>query len=140
MAGWSITLPLLKRVLPLRTLVQLTWVGGTRGRASAREQQIVRLSALLPRFRFPHFRANCLERSLLAYRFLAEANANPTLVIAVRRAEAEVVGHAWVAVDGRPVHESEAAVRDFVPLVEFGSRGFPADDRAVTGTLPDHWE
>ena len=114
--------------------------GGTRRRTAAREQQIVRLSALLTRFRLPHFRANCLERSLLAYRFLAEANANPTLVIAVRRAEADVVGHAWVAVDGQPVHESEAAVRDFVRVVEFGSRGLPADDRAATGTLPDHWE
>lgn len=140
MAAWSLVLPLLKRFVPLRTLVRLAWAAGTGARASARERQVVRLSGALPRLRLPRREANCLDRSLLAYRFLAEANANPTLVVAVRRSEDSVVGHAWVTIDGRPVHESEAAVGEYVPLVEFGPGGLPLRDRVVTEQLPDDWE
>lgn len=138
MAAWSIALPALKHVVPLRTLVKLAWAGSKTRRTRVRERRIVRLSGALPRLRLPHRHANCLERSLLAYRFLAEANADPTLVVGVARAESGVQGHAWVLVDGRPVHEDEASLRSFVPLIEFGREG-----RATGGVgepLPDRWE
>jgi hypothetical protein len=141
MAAWSVVLPLLRRVVPVRRLARLAWAGSTGVRDAARERQIVRLSAALPRLRLRRRDANCLERSLLAYRFLAQASANPALVIAVRReGEAGVVGHAWTTVDGRPVHESEAAVGDFVPLVEFGPGGLAVGHQPVLGALPDRWK
>jgi len=62
------------------------------------------------------------------------------LVIAVRRNGDDVVGHAWVTTDGRPVHESAAAVRDYVQLVEFGPRGLPLRDRAAADELPARWD
>ena len=140
MGAWSILLPVLKRTVPLRRLTRVAWSGSTRTREPARERHIVRLSGALPRLRLPRREANCLERSLLAYRFLAQANANPKLVVAVRRSGDDVVGHAWVTIDGRPVHDTEAAVRAYVPLVEFGPHGLPLADRPAPEELPDRWD
>jgi hypothetical protein len=140
MGGWSAALPLLKRVVPLRRLAPLAWAEGAGGRNARREREIVRLSGALPRLRLARGGGNCLERSLLAYRFLAQANADPRLVVGVRREEGAMIGHAWVRVDGRPVHDTEAAVRQFIPIVEFGPDGLPIGDRATARKLPDHWE
>jgi hypothetical protein len=123
MAGWSLLVPLLKRLLPLKALTRLMWAEGRRVRSPERERQIMRLSFLLARLRPPSFRSNCLERSLLAYRFLAQLNADPRLVIAVSASESGVVGHAWVTVDDRPVHDSAAEIRQFVSIAEFGAKG-----------------
>jgi Transglutaminase-like superfamily len=122
MAAWSLTLPVLKRVMPLRSLVRLMWTEGRVERSPNHEQAIAELSSKLTRLR-PGLRGNCLERSLLAYRYLARSNADPRLVIAVKAAEEHVVGHAWVRVDDRPLHESLAQVREFVPVAEFGAGG-----------------
>jgi Transglutaminase-like superfamily len=127
MAGWSLLLPLLKRVLPLKKLTRLMWAEGRGGRSLEREREIARLSVVLTRLRPPRFQSNCLERSLLAYRFLSQANVDPHLVIAVSALEDRLVGHAWVTVDGRPVHDSPAEVREFVSVVEFGAEGRALD-------------
>jgi hypothetical protein len=132
MLGWSLLLPVLKRIVPLRTLMRWMWANGAGPRRTEREALIVRTSA--------RFSTNCLERSLLAYRFLAQANAGPRLVAGMRREpNAAVVGHAWVEVDGIPVHEGEAELRDFVPLVDFGPRGVPAERGSALVPLPDRW-
>jgi hypothetical protein len=122
MAGWSLVLPLLKRVMPLRSLVRLMWLDGRVQRSAHREHAIAQFSERLTRRR-PSFHGNCLERSLLAYRYLAETNADPRLVIAVSAREDGVVGHAWVTVDDRPVHDSDADVGEFAPIAEFGTGG-----------------
>jgi hypothetical protein len=132
MLGWSLLLPLLKRTVPLRTLTRWMWANGADPRKPEREALIVRTSARLS--------TNCLERSLLAYRFLAQANAEPRLVAGVRReSSADVVGHAWVEVDGFPVHEGKGELRDFVPLVEFGIKGMPTERESALDPLPDRW-
>lgn len=122
MAAWSLTLPVLKRVMPLRSLVKLMWTEGRVERSPNHERAIAELSSKLTRLR-PGHRGNCLERSLLAYRYLAHSNADPRLVIAVKAADEKVVGHAWICIDDRPFHESLAQVRDFLPVAEFGARG-----------------
>jgi hypothetical protein len=71
--------------------------------------------------RFP-FRppANCLERSLGAYRLLCGAAARPELVIGVRRSAADdVLGHVWVTVEGRPFAEQGDRLAGYVPIVTF---------------------
>jgi Transglutaminase-like superfamily len=128
MAAWSMLLPVLKRAVPLRRLVVLMWTTGGNVRSEAREQAVIALSARVARVR-PRLRSNCLERSLLAYRFLAQAGADPRLVLAVGSVEGGVVGHAWVTLDGKPVHEPRAAVESFAPLIEFGPRGEATDFR-----------
>jgi hypothetical protein len=121
MGAWSIALPFLKRVLPLRRLVTLMWSDGEHVRSREREAQIVRLSGFLTRLR-PGRRSNCLERSLLSYRYLSDAGAEPTIVIGVNAADARM-GHAWVRLDGTPVHDDAENLEDFVALAEFGASG-----------------
>ena len=123
MASWSLLLPVLKRLLPIKTLARLMWSEGRRAQSPDREREIVWLSSVVARLRPPSFESNCLERSLLAYRYLAQVNADPHLVIAVSPSENGLVGHAWVTIDNRPVHDSAAAIRPFVSIGEFGARG-----------------
>jgi hypothetical protein len=122
MVTWSMLLPVLKQALPLRRLVALMWTSGRVDRSDEQEKRIIGLSARVTRLR-PHLRSNCLERSLLAYRFLARAGADPRLVLGIGIVEGAVVGHAWVTLDGEPVHETRDAVESFARLIEFGSRG-----------------
>jgi hypothetical protein len=136
---WSLLLPVLKRMLPLRRLVMLMWAAGPGGQARGEARPIVVLSASLTRLR-PRLRSNCLERSLLAYRFLSRAGADPRLVIGVGNVDGKMAGHAWVTLDGVPVHEPPETVVGFAPLVEFGREGRPTDGRDLTDErLPRVW-
>jgi Transglutaminase-like superfamily len=113
---------LLKHVVPLRWLVRWAWcpphgprdLEGER-RLAARVCRLSRLTGLLDR--------DCLQRSLLLYRMLARAGANPTLVVGFRRMEGRIFGHAWVIVDGECVIEPEADLCRFSVTLRFGSRG-----------------
>jgi hypothetical protein len=67
-------------------------------------------------------RDNCLERGLVAYRYLARAGADPTLVVGMPRTPGGH-GHVWVSVDGVAVHDSAARLADFEPVLAFGSDG-----------------
>jgi Transglutaminase-like superfamily len=98
------------------------WTAGPADRSDVQERQIIALSSRVTRLR-PRLRSNCLERSLLAYRFLARAGADPRLVMGISTDAGVIVGHAWVALDGKPIHEPPAAVESFAPLIEFGPRG-----------------
>jgi len=120
MGAWSLVLPLLKRVFPLPTLVRLMSGKGAGERSDANEQRIVRSARRVYRLRRP---GSCLERSLLAYRYLSSTKAEPRLVIGVRRGDGEVLAHAWVLVDGSPLYESSATLEPFSSVVEFAPDG-----------------
>ena len=46
------------------------------------------------------------------------------LVLGVRRSEAEgALGHAWLTIDGAPVHDSPETLADLVPIVVFDGEG-----------------
>jgi hypothetical protein len=134
MVGWSLALPILKHMLPTGRLAGVLWTPSRPPRSESRERAVVAASARLTRLR-PGLRANCLERSLLAYRFLARAGADPRLVLGVGTLDGAVVGHAWVTLDGDPVHESREAVSGFTPLVEFGEAGRPSHVASDAGAL-----
>jgi len=118
MLAWGVLLPILKYVLPLPTLARLAWRGG-RGRARNHEHE-AKISTLA---RLVATRSNCLERSLVAYRFLARASADPRLVVGLGRQEDRVRGHVWVTLDGNPLLESAETLREYTPIVSFGVRG-----------------
>ena len=124
MIGWALLLPALKRAVALPTLARFMWRDGRRpsgDRSYADVERIVRLAGLAARFRpLPHG-DNCLERSLIAYRYLSAANAEPHLVVAVRKEEEGVHGHVWVALGGEPVPLED--VSTFTPVLELGRRG-----------------
>ena len=114
--GWRLALPVLRRVLPLRTLVGL--MQRTNINSSAARADAVRfLAARGGRIAVSR---NCLERSLVLYRFFTEAGVGPTLVLGATEGPSGVDGHAWVEVDGEPVADSTTAA--YAPLLGFEGR------------------
>ena len=127
MIAWALVLPGLKFLLPLPRLVRLVYKRGRSGaRKARREQQIATFTRWIHRPLVP-VDGGCLQRSLLAYRFLSEADAEPQLFVGMRREGDTILGHAWVVVDGQPVGESWAALRGFVPVISFGAGGLPRE-------------
>lgn len=115
--AWMISLSLLKRVLPLQTLVRFMWrpAGVTSGRPVERVESIVgRLDRLSG--------GNCLSRSLIVYRLLSRAGADPILVVGFAN-EGRVVGHTWVQVQGRPLLDDPGSLARYTTLVSFGANG-----------------
>jgi hypothetical protein len=122
--AWSFVLPVAKRMLPLPRLVRLMW---SRPRSSQgdrfREDTITALVTWVFKTRPPGSRDNCLERSLVAYRYLSRAGLAPSLVIGIEKAPSVTHGHVWVTVEGRPVHDSPEVLARFEPVAAFGSDG-----------------
>jgi hypothetical protein len=124
MLAWALVLPFLKHLVSIDGLTALAWRGPRCvGRTINRERRIAELAHLMHRSRRPIGRYNCLERSLIAYRFLSEVNADPRLVLGLRKGDGSIEGHSWVLVDGKPVRESIEALVDFEPVVAFGRHG-----------------
>jgi len=126
--AWAVVLPFAKHLVPLRLLARIMW-SRRRGPADGeRQRRAIELSLWASRLPLPRARNNCLERSLLAYRYLSRAGAHPRLVAGMRRADGALGGHVWVLLDGAPVHDDPAELRDFVEVVAFadGGRRVPA--------------
>ncbi len=124
MTGWAVALPLLKRALPLRRLVTLLAAPPPdHPRDPAAEAAVLRVVRRLYHPTRPHPSTNCLERSLVLYRYLAAAGATPHLVIGVAPPGGVFRGHAWVEVAGTPVGETLADLAPYQPVVVFGPQG-----------------
>jgi hypothetical protein len=124
MVGWSLVLPVAKFVLPLKRLAGLMRLDSRAGqRNRSREEAVIALAAWVFKSRPRTSRDNCLERGLVTYRYLGRAGAQPDLVVGLARDDGDVHGHAWVVVDGHPVHDSEEALRQFEPLFTFKGDG-----------------
>lgn len=122
---WATVVRVAKYAVPLRTLVRVMSPDPHHGRRSAeRERRIALFADWASRVARPRSPGNCLERSLVSYRFLIRAHADPQLVIGFRRDDTGVLGHAWVLVDGRPLGDSPAVVATYEVAMAFG-RGHP---------------
>ena len=117
-----VLLGLLKHLVPLRSLAKWTWceTTGPRDRVTERRltANVLRLSKLL---RIAD--RDCLQRSLLLYRLLSAAGADPELVVGFRQQDDKIIGHAWVLVDDVSLIESESDLARFSPALRFGPRG-----------------
>jgi hypothetical protein len=117
-----VMLGLLKHFVPLEWLVRLIWQSAAGSRNLELEQRLVaaviRLSQLAGQLD-----GGCLQRSLLLYRVLSGAGANPDLVVGFHRMNGQLFGHAWIVVDGRAVVESEVDLLRFYPTFSFGAGG-----------------
>jgi hypothetical protein len=121
MLGWAAALPLLKRRMALPKLVE-TAVPEVRADADRRPETVIAFSRWV--YRIPGFRDNCLEKSLLTYRYLPADGGRYRLVLGVRASEAEgPPGHAWLTIDGVPVHDTSESLADLVPILAFDSAG-----------------
>lgn len=128
-AAWAAVLPALKLVLPVTSLARLMWRDARVDRRDRREETrvLAYVDRLYRRGRVPR-RHNCLERSLITYRFLSELNANPVLTVAMKRDHEALRGHAWVVVDGNALAEHPQTTAAFAPVIRFGSRGTMLSD------------
>ena len=117
-----VLLGLLKHLLPLRWLTWWAWRAPARQRDRNAEKQLVtrvlRLSELVS---LPD--RDCLQRSLLLYRELSRAGADPILVVGFQRLSDRIVGHAWVIVDGESVIELASNLARISPVCSFGAQG-----------------
>jgi len=121
--SWSLVLPLLKRVVPLKKLAPFMWSLPSGSPDTEREQKIAAVVRWIYIFIFSNEKS-CLERSLLLYRFLSRNNQDPRLVTGMRRTETgQWNGHAWIEVDGKPFEETITHVQDFRALIFFGPEG-----------------
>ncbi len=124
MLAWALVLPVLEHVVPLPSLVRLMWRDSRPvPRNRERERLVASLASWFSQGTNLSSAGACLPRSLLAYRFLSELHANPRLMIAFKKTETALAGHAWVAVDGQAIGEPSDALTDFLPVVAFGERG-----------------
>ena len=140
---WACALPLLKRVLPIRSLVKLVWREPRMEHDTARDQRVIAFARFACRLTRWRSGGNCLERGLLAYRFLLEGHAEATLVVGIGKDHSSnIIGHAWVLLNDAPAGESAASVSEYVPVFAFGPDGSlirtaanPADSSALSPTV-----
>ena len=119
--AWAAALPILKRTRSVSRLVALMTPSESQ-RSNARiERSAITLSRWI--YRAPFVPDNCLERSLLAYRYLVRDRREHRLYLGIRADEGGYPGHAWLTVDGVPVHEPDEALEAYVPLVVFDGYG-----------------
>jgi hypothetical protein len=124
MVIWAYLLAILKHVLPLPQLVRLVATGKCRGAAPRGfEDEIVWRAHRVCRVCFAMSQGRCLERSLIAYRFLAKGGTDPRLVVGMRKADDQWIGHTWVVVEGRPIGEAAAELHEFTTLLAFDAAG-----------------
>lgn len=121
--AWTLAVARLKRRLPIERLVRIVSTEPTMGRDPEVEAKIVTWAWRASRRRLGASPENCLDRSLVAFRYLGWAGAQPRLYLGVRREADEMTGHAWLAVDGEPVREPVSIAQDFAALIEFDARG-----------------
>jgi transglutaminase superfamily protein len=133
MVGWRLVLPLLKRRLPLPRLVRLMWLGDrSRPTTPEREARIAELARVVYRSEHVSRRGNCLERSLVLYRYLSAAGADPHLVVGMKSREAAFRGHAWITVREEPVEEPPQSLEDLTQVVCFCRDGSHPRSHGVT--------
>ena len=133
MAGWRLVLPLMKRRLPLARLVRLMWRGErARPTTPEREARIAGLARVVYRSEHVSRQGNCLERSLVLYRYLSAAGADPQLVVGIKSGEAAVRGHAWITVRGEPVEEPPESLEGLTEVVSFRGDGSRPQSRRVS--------
>jgi hypothetical protein len=122
MSGWALVLPVLKRTVPLATLARIMWSRSRPGSSHPeRRRRIATLAGLI--YSRYGLQSHCLERSLLLYRFLSKAAAEPRLVVGVVKTREGWQGHAWILVDGLPFGESSEALQKFCDVVVFSAGG-----------------
>ena len=145
MVAWRLAVPLLKRLLPLPRLARLLWTPPRRTeRDQAREERVMALADALSGPRGSRRFDNCLDRSLIGYRFLSQAGADPELVIGVAR-PGEVRGHVWLRLDGVPLRETDDSLEGFEEVAAFGPAGALSahgehdDALATIPSQPDLW-
>jgi Transglutaminase-like superfamily len=130
MVSWAWLFRVLKRSIALPRLVRLArWRGHVRSLSNDQRERVVILARWASRPVRSSSRGNCLERALVTYRYLTATNADPTLMVGFAdgvTAADRVRGHAWVAVNGQPIDETDESLSGFQCIVAFRADGSQA--------------
>jgi hypothetical protein len=124
MLVWRLVLPTLKRRLPIGRLVMIMRPASPDAAASVPPpERIVELARLACRPRLLVWRENCLERSLIAYRYLLATGARPSLALGIGHEGAATIGHAWITIGGAPVGEARDPLARFSEVISYDGEG-----------------
>lgn len=61
----------------------------------------------------------CLRRSLLMFRWRLQHGLPVKLLVGVDRRQGELMGHAWLEIDGAPFREDALRLKEYVVMLEF---------------------
>lgn len=118
---------IMKRIVSIQTLVRWAWSEHRMSAAAQADEASALAVTWLGQIRRISPAGDCLHSALVIYRELSRAGAAPHLVGGFARGGQNVVGHAWVELDGVPVGETEGDLARFTPALRFGVRGRPLD-------------
>jgi hypothetical protein len=125
----------LRYLVPLPSLARWAWRSPrVAERDPGREQRIVARVTKLRRV-LERARGDCLQSSLVLYRELSKAGANPTLIVGFEPSARGLAGHAWVVTDGVPVADRAESLAGLTPTLAYGrggvtsTYGFVVDER-----------
>jgi hypothetical protein len=119
--AWRMALPVLKRTVPIATLVPV--MAHPAGRSTQDTRRIVELVDWIYAPRRNEDPGNCLDRSLVLYRFLSPNEPGTRLVLGMRRGSSEIEGHAWVMAGDRAFGRTPASGGGFETLATFAADG-----------------
>lgn len=112
-----ISLPLLKRAVPVKRLVAWLSARPADETTSIRAERIRCARETLERGGQLLIGKNCLDRSLAGFWMLRRAGASPTLVLGAKREQGQLEGHAWLELGNVPL---ETRADQFVRVASFG--------------------
>jgi hypothetical protein len=119
--AWRVALAVLKRTVPIETLVR--WMAAPGRSPAGDSRRIVELVDWAYAPRRSHDLGNCLDRSLVLFRFLSRNEPGTRLVLGMRRGSSELEGHAWVIAGDRAFGETSGSADGFVTLATFAADG-----------------
>ena len=119
--GWRLAVPVLKRALPIDRLIRLMRSGSPD--AAGESHRIIEFVDWIYAPRREPEPGNCLDRSLVLYRFLSANEPGAQLVLGIRRESGALEVHAWVIVGGHPLGAVPPRGERFVPLAAFDAQG-----------------
>jgi len=135
MTMWGAALRVLKYAVPLPALVRMMRSSATRqptanvGRECEKVAKLARWACRAPQ-RVRH--GGCLERGLVAYRYLSRLNVDPCLMVGVRPEDRRGSrGHAWIEVGGRVIGEAQESIEPFTCIFAFDANGDLLQDEAI---------
>jgi hypothetical protein len=126
--AWRLAVAPLKRTVPVERLVRL--MASSSGRPASDAPRVIELVDWIYGPRRDTDLGNCLDRSLVLYRFLPRNGSSRRLVLGVRRDSGELEGHAWVIVGERVLGATSSSGAEFVSLVAFDAQGRRVEDAA----------
>jgi len=134
MIGWAARLPVTKRRVPLIELVERA-APAHNDRPARNAELAIALARWI--YRIPVFQDNCLEKSLLTFHYLPAGEGGYRLVLGFRGLDGKAPpGHAWLTVDGVPVHDTPESLADLTPLVAFDENGHRLAHSTSEGLAP----